>query len=240
MQQITDTSVTPHQFPPFSCKIINVGYATDIRAISVTHTGELGWVLYVPTLFAQHVYDTIVEAGKEHNLRHVGYQTLRHLRMEKFYVYWGQDIDYMTTPIECGRMFRVDFDKDFIGKEALLQQKEEGVHRRFVQLLLETHDMHLDAWPQGWEPIYRNGQYAGLTTTTAYGYTLGCQVLLGYLCNFDAKMQKLIVDPGWVTDKNANYEVMIAGKKYPAKVNLHSPKIPMLSSEHAVHYRPTQ
>src|SRR5208282_3142703 len=50
MQQITDTSVTPHQFPPFSCKIINVGYATDIRAISVTHTGELGWVLYVPTL----------------------------------------------------------------------------------------------------------------------------------------------------------------------------------------------
>lgn len=58
---------------------------------------------------AQHVYEKIIESGQEYGLLHAGYYTLRHLRIEKFYVYWGQDIDASTTPVECGRTFRVDF-----------------------------------------------------------------------------------------------------------------------------------
>lgn len=41
---------------------------------------------------------------------HCGYYTLRHLRIEKFYVFWGIDISEKTTPLECGRDFRVDFN----------------------------------------------------------------------------------------------------------------------------------
>ncbi len=59
---------------------------------------------------AQNVYERIVAAGQEYGLMHAGYYTLRHLRIEKFYVYWGQDIDATVTPIECGRGFRVDFE----------------------------------------------------------------------------------------------------------------------------------
>ncbi len=62
--------------------------------------------------------------------------------------------------------------KDFIGKNALLKQREEGVKRRYVQLILSDHDIEIDPWCWGNEPIYRDGKYAGVVTTTSYGFTL--------------------------------------------------------------------
>lgn len=64
-------------------------------------------------MVAQNVYEKLIVAGANYGLRHAGYYTLRHLRIEKFYVYWGQDISTLTTPIECGRSFRVDFNVNF-------------------------------------------------------------------------------------------------------------------------------
>jgi glycine cleavage system aminomethyltransferase T len=60
--------------------------ASGIRAVSVTHCGELGFVLYMPNEIANYVYERIVEAGQEYGLMHAGYYALRHLRIEKFYV----------------------------------------------------------------------------------------------------------------------------------------------------------
>lgn len=72
-----------------------------------------------------------------------------------------------------------------MGKEALLRQKQEGIKRRYIQLVLEDHDKDEDIWPWGSEPIYVNGKCAGLTTTAGYGFTLNkmvkylfCQSLL--------------------------------------------------------------
>ena len=65
---------------------------------------------------------------------------------------------------------------DFIGKKALLEQKENGVKRRYVQVLVGRHNLHSDPWPVGREPIYRNEIFCGMTTSAAYGYTLGTQV----------------------------------------------------------------
>lgn len=65
---------------------------------------------------------------------------------------------------------------DFIGREALLQQRDEGVKRMYVQLILQDHDPDLDLWCWGGEPIYRDGDYVGATTTTGYGYTFKKQV----------------------------------------------------------------
>lgn len=65
---------------------------------------------------------------------------------------------------------------DFIGRDALLKQREEGVKRMYVQLLLEDHDFETDLWPWGSEPIYRNGKYVGVVTTAGYGFTFKKQV----------------------------------------------------------------
>ena len=43
-------------------------------------------------------------------MKHAGYYATRALRVEKFYAFWGQDLDTFTTPLECGRVWRVKFD----------------------------------------------------------------------------------------------------------------------------------
>lgn len=57
-----------------------------------------------------------------------------------------------------------------------MQQLNRGVHKRYVQLLIDDHNLDVDPWPQGGELIYRYGIPSGRTTSAAYGYTLGCQV----------------------------------------------------------------
>lgn len=138
-------------------------------------------------------------------MKHAGYYATRALRVEKFYAFWGQDLDTFTTPLECGRSWRVKFDVniegniilkellyvkliyktsipqkevDFIGRDALLRQREQGVERKYVQLLLNDHDLEFDTWCWGGEPIYRNGKHCGMTTTTGYGFTFKKQVNL--------------------------------------------------------------
>lgn len=233
ISEVTGKTMSPNEFPSFSFREMHIGLAGPIRVISVTHCGELGWMLYIPNELAQNVYEQLMEAGSLYGLKHCGYYALRHLRIEKFYVYWGQDIGSGTTPVECGRAFRVDFDKEFIGKEALQKQLDRGVNKRFVQLLLENHNLESDPWPHGEEPIYRNGKLAGWTTTAAYGFTLGCHVCLGYIENKEFGLTTEFLNKG-------SYEVELAGKRFTCKVNLHSPTLPMYSSEHPQHYRPTQ
>uniref|UniRef100_A0A7E4ZTD6 DAO domain-containing protein n=1 Tax=Panagrellus redivivus TaxID=6233 RepID=A0A7E4ZTD6_PANRE len=233
MQDVTGQNLTPTEFPAFAYREIDIGMATGIRAISVTHCGELGWVLYIPNEVAQNVYDRIVDAGQEYSALHAGYYTLRHLRIEKFYVYWGQDISSNVTPVECGRTFRVDFGKDFIGRDALFAQTETGVNKRFVQLLIDKHDRERDPWPQGREIIFRDGIPCGWTTSATYGFTLGCQVCIGYIENHEFGVSPVHINSG-------SYEIDIGNKRFPARVNMHSPSLPMVSSEHPIHYRPTQ
>uniref|UniRef100_A0A915CF21 Pyruvate dehydrogenase phosphatase regulatory subunit n=1 Tax=Parascaris univalens TaxID=6257 RepID=A0A915CF21_PARUN len=72
MQDITGRPISSSNFPSFRFKELSVGIATGIRAISVSHCGELGWVLYIPNEVAQNVYELIVDAGHEYGLMHAG------------------------------------------------------------------------------------------------------------------------------------------------------------------------
>ncbi|KRX88711.1 Pyruvate dehydrogenase phosphatase regulatory subunit, mitochondrial [Trichinella pseudospiralis] len=258
MQELTDEPLS--SFASFSCRVrrlviysnvqvtlmdlfllfqkINIGCVSGIRAVSVTHCGELGWTLHCPNEFAQYIFEQLRTYGQSYDVQLAGNYAFNSLRIEKFYVRWGVDIDWMTTPNECGRSFRVDFNKDFIGKDALLEEMQMCPRRLFVQLLFLGHDMRRDPWPFGNEPIYRNGYFCGFTTSTSYAFTIGCQVSLGYI-NIDG-MRTADEAADYVLDKYAVYEIEIAGKRFQVQLNLHSPDLPMVSSEHPHHYRPTQ
>lgn len=110
LSELTDTDLTPSNFPFFTYKDLDVGLANGIRALNITHTGELGYVLYIPNEYALHVYERIYQAGHKYNIEHAGYYATRTLRIEKFYAFWGQDLDTTTTPLECGRSWRVKFN----------------------------------------------------------------------------------------------------------------------------------
>lgn len=110
LSELTDTDLSPKAFPFFTFKELDVGLANGIRTMNLTHTGELGYVLYIPNEFALHVYERLWEAGQKYGIRHAGHYATRTLRIEKFYAYWGQDLDTFTTPLECGRAWRVKFN----------------------------------------------------------------------------------------------------------------------------------
>lgn len=165
-------------------------------------------------------------------MRHAGSIAMRTLRIEKFFAFWGQDLDTTTTPFECGRSFRVKFDKDFIGKEALLKQKEEGVRRRYVQLLIEDFDEEEPIWPWGGEPIFicderfPNDVPVGLTTTTGFGFTLQKQVCLGFIRHPDSH----VINNDFILKHR--FEVEIGGKRFKARTNIHSPKLTDVSGSY--------
>jgi 4-methylaminobutanoate oxidase (formaldehyde-forming) len=207
---LTNADMSNGAFPYLTMQEIDVGYAL-VKALRVTYLGELGWELYVPTEFTLHVFDLLVEAGQDVNLKHAGFQALNTLRSEKAYRDYGHDIDNTDTPLEAGLGFAVDFDKPggFIGKDALLRQKEEGVlKQRFVQFLLEDPEPLL----YGSEPIYRDGKRVGYLGSGGYGYTLGGSVGLGYVNNAEGVTVDFI--------KSGRYEIEVAGHRYLAKASL--------------------
>jgi heterotetrameric sarcosine oxidase gamma subunit len=215
LSKLTDADMSNEAFPFRHCEEIDIGYA-KVLAFRLTYVGELGWELYVPTEFTLHVFDQIVEAGKEFGLRHAGLNALESLRLEKGYRDYAHDIDNMDTPLEAGLGFAVKFDKPggFIGREALLKQKEEGLKVRLAQFLLEDPTPMLHAE----EPIYRDGVRVGYIKAGGYGHTLGGAIGLGPIeyIGSDGTPQTVTMD----YIKSGSYEIEVSGTRYPAKVSM--------------------
>ncbi len=116
-----------------------------------------------------------------------------------------------------------------------MRQKEEGIKRIYVQLLLDDHDYEIDIWPSGNEPIYRNGVLVGQTTTACFGYTFKKQVCLGYVQNIGKHGSLNTVTNDYIHE--GDFEVEICGIRYSAKVNLHSPNLPTLVKDFEINDR---
>ncbi len=207
---LTDTDLSSAAFPFGTSRIIDLGYAR-VRASRITYVGELGYELYIPTEFAQSVFEVIVGAGDAFGLRLAGYHAMNSLRMEKAYRHWGHDISDEDTPLEAGLQFAIAWDKPggFIGREPLLRQRESGASRRLVAVALESADRLL----YHNEPIWRNGELAGRITSGMFGHTVGASLGLGYVANGGAP-----VDPAWVAA--GKYEVEVAAERVPARISL--------------------
>ena len=207
---LTDADLSNAAFPFATSQVIDLGYAR-VRASRITYVGELGYELYIPTDFAQSVYDLIVGAGAAYGLRLAGYHALDSLRMERGYRHWGHDMSDEDTPLEAGLQFAVAWDKPggFVGRETLVRQREAGVRRRLVALALERADLLL----YHNEPIWRNGELVGAISSGAFGHTLGRSLGLGYVANGGAP-----VSAEWITA--GEYQVEIASERIPARVSL--------------------
>jgi len=223
LSSITHADMSNEAFPFLTMQEIDIGYAL-VKAIRVTYVGELGWELYTPTEFSLHVFDTLVDAGADYGLKHIGLQALDSLRLEKAYRDYGGDIDNTDTPLEVGLGFFVKFDKPggFIGRDALLQLKETGYRYRMPQFLLEDPEPMLYYG----EIIYRDGVPVGNIMSGGYGHTLGASVGVGPVEN---EGETVSVD----YIKSGSYEIDIAGVRYPAKASLrpmYDPKLQRVRS----------
>jgi 4-methylaminobutanoate oxidase (formaldehyde-forming) len=209
LQKLTSADLCNAAFPFRTAREIDMGFAR-VLCIRITYVGELGYELYIPAEQATHVYDRLVEAGREFGLVHAGLKALSSLRMEKGYRDYGHDIDNTDVPYEAGLGFALDLKKPggFIGKQAVLAQKARGpLTRRLVQVLVKDPEpLMFHA-----EVVRRDGVPVGYVRAASYGHTLGGAVGLVMI------EPKVPVDEAFLN--SGKWQVDIAGKLFPAMVS---------------------
>jgi glycine cleavage system aminomethyltransferase T len=210
LQAVSQDDFSNEGFPLQTAREVSIGYQAAL-AIRHTFMGELGWELYIPTPFALPVYDALITAGPAHGLRFCGSHAIDSLRIEKAYREWPRDMGPEISPIEAGLAFTCAWEKPggFIGREALVAQRDAGPpRRRLVQFLLD--DPAALAYHN--EPIYRDGERAGLVTTAMYGHTLGGTVALGYINDKDGITSEYVL--------SGRYEIELSDGRVAARASL--------------------
>jgi aminomethyltransferase len=147
------------------------------------YTGEDGFEIFVwdtplsNPAKAEKVWNAILEAGKDFGIEPCGLGARDTLRLEAGMCLYGNDIDENTTPLEARLGFVVKFKKEnFIGKDALLKQKAEGVKRRRVGLRMLERSI-----PRHNYEVWKNGQMIGRVTSGSFSPVLQCGIAMAYL-----------------------------------------------------------
>jgi 4-methylaminobutanoate oxidase (formaldehyde-forming) len=201
LKQLTRDDISNEGFPYMTCKQITLGYA-PVLALRITYVGELGWELHMPMEYALYVYDAIWGAGKSLGLTNVGYRCIESMRLEKGYRYWSGDISTEYTPFEAGLDFCAKLNKgDFIGRGALLAQKEKGITRRLCCLTIHIGPL----MPVGKEAILDGDKVIGIVTSGGFGHTIKKPIAYGYL-------------PIGYSKPGTQLQIEVAAKRYEATV----------------------
>ncbi len=188
-------------FPYFTARQITVGNV-PVWAARVSYVGELGWELYTPTEYGGALWDALWAAGEPLGLIAAGGGAFDSLRLEKGYRLWGADIHTEYTPYEAGLGFAVNLAKgDFLGRDALVRGKAEGVARRLCCLTLDDPRVVV----MGKEPILAGDDLLGYVTSANYGYSVGASIAYGYL-------------PAAYATPGTPVTIQFFGTRYPATV----------------------
>ena len=210
LSMVTDADLGNEAFPFATSREIDIGYAR-VLVNRLTYVGELGWELHIPTELAQGVFDLIIDAGADLGLKPAGYHALEHLRCERAYREYELDLTPEDTPLEAGLGFTVKLDKPsgFIGREALMRQKEAGaLTKRLVMFKLK----HPEPVLFHEEVIRLDDDIVGYISSGAFGFTLGASVAMGYVHHKDGVTADLI--------RNGNFDIEIAGERFEALASL--------------------
>ncbi|MEM5477708.1 FAD-dependent oxidoreductase [Pacificibacter sp. AS14] len=204
--------VSPNDFGnevnPFgTCQEIEIGMGLA-RAHRVTYVGELGWELYVSTDMAAHVFEVLLEAGRDMDAKLCGLHMMDSCRIEKGFRHFGHDISSEDHILEAGLGFAIKkTDGLYLGRDAVLRKREQGLQKRMVQFQLTDPDPLL----YHAEPILRDGQLVGYLSSGNYGHTLGAAIGLGYVPCANETVHQVLA---------SNYEIEVAGQRFAATASL--------------------
>ena len=152
------------------------------------YTGEDGFELYTAAEDASKVWDALLSAGSSDGLIPAGLGARDSLRLEMGYSLYGNDLDENHTTLESGLGWITKLDKDdFVGRNALIEQKENGVTRRLVGMKLEGR-----AFPRPGYPIVSNGEAVGQITSGTMIPSLGVGIALGYVPSEMARIDTVL------------------------------------------------
>lgn len=162
-----------------------------VLAARTGYTGEDGFELFIPAKQAVQVWRALLNAGEGLGLVPCGLGARDTLRLEMGYPLHGHDISRETTPLEAGLEWIVSWDKgDFIGREALLRQKQEGVKKKRIGFKMEAPGI-----PREGYPLWVSDRVVGKVTSGTRTPSLSAAVGMGYVpTEFSAAGQELQVE----------------------------------------------
>jgi aminomethyltransferase len=135
------------------------------------YTGELGYEIFLPGDRVGELWDLLL---RDQRVRPAGLGARDLLRLEMGYSLYGHDIDETITPLEAGLEMFVDFDRDFVGRDALLAQRQEGLSQQKVAFRVDGRRS-----PRQGYHILAGGDVVGSVTSGAFSPMLGCGIGLG-------------------------------------------------------------
>ncbi len=176
----------------------------SVALARVSFAGELGWEIHAANTFMPAIYDAVLEAGAVP----FGMYALNSLRLEKGYRAWKGDLSTDYSLLEGGMERFIKFDKpqNFPGKEALIAEREAGVKKQFVTLVVDAGDCDAPYM----STIWHDGKVVGETTSGGWGFRTNQSIALGML-------RTDLITPG------TKVEIDIFGKRCAATVQADQP-----------------
>ena len=141
------------------------------------YTGEDGFEIFCESPDGEKLWNALMDAGSVHGLQAAGLGARDTLRLERALPLYGHELDDDTTPLEAGLDWVIKFSKDsFLGREALLKQKQEGIQRKLVGLEMSDPGIARSHYP-----IFNEGARTGEVTSGTKSPTLGKAIAMAYV-----------------------------------------------------------
>ena len=180
LQPLTQSKLTSDEFPWLSGQEITLA-GMKVTMLRVNYVGELGWEIYHKPSDMIKIYDAIWQSATENaggkNIRDVGLYAVNSLRLEKGYRGLGAELTNELGPVEAKMERFVDFNKDFVGKAAVMKVKNGTPRYKLVMLKLSDADHDL----LGNEPVFAGKTRIGVTTGGAYGRRVKAALTFAYV-----------------------------------------------------------
>ena len=178
LSRVTRADVSTAAFPFLSVREMDIGQCQAIVQ-RVSYTGDRGYEIYVPWHNQVALYHVLTGAGEDLGLRPFGMRAMMSLRLDKSFGSWMREFKPDYTPLETGLDRFIDYNKavDFIGKQAAITEREQGVSRKLCTFEVAAKDADVVAW----EPIWHEGEVVGYVTSGGYSHYTRKSVAFGFL-----------------------------------------------------------
>ena len=199
LNRITRDDVSAEAFRFRDCRMSFVG-GVPVILNRISFSGELGYEIYCRPQYLIKLAEAIEEAGADLGYRWYGNRALMSMRLEKGWGAWSLEFRPDFNAIEAGMDGFINWNKDFVGKDATHRFKTEGVARQLVTVTVDSPiDVTLD------EAVLKDGNAIGYITSGGYAHHMGKSMAMAYV-------ETEYATPGTVLD------VEILGEFYPIRV----------------------
>ena len=178
LQKLTATDLSNQAFPWLTGREMEVAGARCL-GLRVSYVGELGWELHLPLENLADVYEAVQEEGAPLGLVDFGSRAMNIMRLEKGYKAFGAELTTEITPVEARLGRFVDYDKDFLGKQATVARRDQAEPLDMVLVYAELDASDADCL--GNEPVYDGERIMGVTTSGAWAHSVDRSILFAYV-----------------------------------------------------------